>query len=48
MDESRNSETGGYGIGLSMASAIVTACGGKISAETSDGTDFIVKAVLPS
>ena len=48
MDESRNSETGGYGIGLSMANAIVTACGGKITAETSDGTDFIVKAILPS
>ena len=41
-DESRNSATGGYGIGLSMAKAIVTACGGKISASTSDGKDFRV------
>ena len=47
MDESRSSETGGYGIGLSMANAIVTACGGKITAETSDGNDFIVKAAIP-
>ena len=30
-DKSRNSETGGYGIGLSVAQAIVLANGGKIS-----------------
>lgn len=46
-DASRNSETGGHGIGLSMAQAIVSAHGGKISAHTSDGHDFIVTAVLP-
>lgn len=46
-DASRNSETGGHGIGLSMAHAIVSAHGGKISAHTTDGHDFIVTAVLP-
>lgn len=36
MDESRNSKTGGYGIGLSIAYAIVQAHKGKIMAETED------------
>lgn len=35
-DSSRNSETGGYGIGLSIASAIVSAHKGKIKAEIID------------
>ncbi len=46
-DSSRNSETGGHGIGLSMASAIVKAHGGEISARTTDGHDFIVAAAIP-
>ena len=46
-DSSRNSETGGHGIGLSMASAIVKAHGGEISAKTTDGHDFIVTASIP-
>ena len=46
-DSSRNSATGGHGIGLSMASAIVKAHGGKISARTTDGSDFIVTASIP-
>ena len=46
-DASRNSQTGGHGIGLSMAQAIVNAHGGRISARTSDGRDFIVTAALP-
>ena len=46
-DSSRNSQTGGHGIGLSMASAIVKAHGGKISAHTRSGKDFIVTATLP-
>ena len=44
-DSSRNSETGGYGIGLSVAKAIVTSCGGSINAYTEDGSEFIIKAV---
>ena len=46
-DSSRNSATGGHGIGLSMANAIVNAHGGKISARTTDGNDFMVTATLP-
>ena len=46
-DSSRNSATGGHGIGLSMANAIVNAHGGKITAHTSTGHDFIVTATLP-
>ena len=47
MDSSRNSQTGGHGIGLSMASAIVKAHGGRISARTDTGHDFIVTVALP-
>lgn len=36
-DSSRSRETGGYGIGLSLAKAIVEAHGGKISAKTNNG-----------
>lgn len=46
-DESRNSATGGHGIGLSMASAIAAAHKGKITARTTDGHDFTISAVLP-
>ena len=46
-DSSRNSATGGHGIGLSVANAIVNAHGGKISARTDSGRDFIVTATLP-
>lgn len=46
MDPSRNSEIGGHGIGLSVANAIVTAHGGKISAHTQDGQSFQITAVF--
>lgn len=46
-DKSRNSAAGGHGIGLSMASAIVGAHGGKIRARGGDGTEFIVTATMP-
>lgn len=44
-DESRNRKTGGAGIGLTIAKAIVDAHGGKISVESKFGewTEFIVK-----
>ena len=46
-DSSRNSATGGHGIGLSIAKAIVEAHGGSISASTKTGRDLTVTALLP-
>ncbi len=45
-DASRNSATGGHGIGLSVAKAIVTAHKGKISAVCPDGKSIVFTAVL--
>ncbi len=47
LDSSRNSETGGHGIGLSMAQAIVNAHKGEIKAWTKDGSTFGVTASFP-
>ncbi|MBO4419021.1 MAG: HAMP domain-containing histidine kinase [Oscillospiraceae bacterium] len=46
-DRSRNSETGGHGIGLSIAKAIAEAHGGSIAASTKTGCDFRVTVTLP-
>ena len=46
-DSSRSSQTGGHGIGLSVANAIVNAHGGNITAHTQTGRDFIVTASIP-
>ena len=46
-DASRNSETGGHGIGLSIAQAITSAHGGKITAETVNGSDFRITVTMP-
>ncbi|MCD8221054.1 MAG: HAMP domain-containing histidine kinase [Clostridiales bacterium] len=46
-DKSRNSQTGGHGIGLSIAKAIVTAHRGTVSASTSDGKSLTISASLP-
>ena len=46
-DQSRNSQTGGYGLGLSIARSIVVAHKGKIRAESPDGTTLSVVVLLP-
>jgi two-component system sensor histidine kinase CiaH len=46
-DPSRNSQTGGYGIGLSIAKAIVNSHKGKITASSQDGRSLQVVVVLP-
>lgn len=45
-DASRNSETGGYGIGLSIARAVVDAHKGKISAESKDNNSLLITVIL--
>ena len=46
-DASRNSETGGHGIGLSIAHAITDAHNGKISADTQNGADLKITVTMP-
>lgn len=45
-DQSRNSQTGGYGLGLSIARGIVAAHKGKIWAESPDGTSLMIRVNL--
>lgn len=47
IDPSRSSQTGGYGIGLSVAKAIVTAHSGRIQATTEDGQSILITASFP-
>lgn len=46
-DPSRNSETGGHGIGLSVAKAIVHSHGGKIAATAETPDSFRITVTLP-
>lgn len=41
-DQSRNSQTGGYGLGLSIASAVAAAHKGKITASTQDEKSILI------
>lgn len=45
-ENSRNSDTGGFGIGLAMAKSIVKKHGGKISAESIDGKNIRFRVEL--
>ena len=47
-EPSRNSSTGGHGIGLSIAQAVTQTHGGRISASTDDGKSFCVTVILPA
>lgn len=47
-DRSRNSKTGGYGIGLSIASAVAAAHKGKILASSRDGRSLLITVILPA
>ena len=47
IDSSRNSQTGGHGIGLSLAKAIVTAHNGKIYASSKESNTLQIKITLP-
>ena len=46
-DQSRNSDTGGYGLGLSIAAAITEAYKGNISAYTEDEKSLRITIVFP-
>ncbi|MCI6004885.1 MAG: HAMP domain-containing sensor histidine kinase [Blautia sp.] len=46
-DSSRNSQTGGYGLGLSIAAATVEAHKGKITAATEDEKSLKITVTLP-
>lgn len=46
-DQSRNSKTGGYGLGLAIASAIVHAHKGKIAATTQDEKSLLITVSIP-
>lgn len=47
-DSSRNSQTGGYGLGLSIAAATVEAHKGKITASTEDEKSLMITVILPT
>jgi signal transduction histidine kinase len=46
-DSSRNSESGGFGLGLAIAKAVTEAHKGRIRAESEDGLSLTVTAALP-
>lgn len=48
VDSSRNSSTGGYGLGLAIASGIVNAHKGKIRAESPEEKTLVITATFPA
>ena len=47
-DASRNSETGGFGLGLAVAKAVTEAHNGRIRAYSQDGSSLTVEAQFPA
>ena len=47
-DSSRNSQTGGYGLGLSIAAATVETHKGKITATTEDEKSLLITVIFPA
>ncbi|MBQ7347499.1 MAG: HAMP domain-containing histidine kinase [Clostridia bacterium] len=47
-DPSRNSKTGGHGIGLSIAKAITETHGGRLRASTADGHSLLIGVTFPA
>lgn len=47
-DQSRNSRTGGYGLGLSIASAVAAAHKGRIQAATQDERSLLIMVSFPA
>ena len=45
-EQSRNSQTGGYGIGLSVAKAVVEAHKGRIMADSADGKSLRITVIM--
>lgn len=46
-DQSRSTQTGGYGLGLSIARSVAAAHRGKIRAESPDGSSLTISVTLP-
>ena len=47
-DASRNSQTGGHGIGLSIVQAVVSAHRGEVQASSHDGQSLLISVTLPA
>lgn len=47
LEPSRNSETGGFGLGLSIADAVIRGHGGRLELRNGDRSGLIVTVVLP-
>ena len=46
-DKARNRDTGGRGLGLAIAKALVNVCGGKISADHNNPKGTIMSITIP-
>lgn len=47
LEPSRNSETGGFGLGLSIADAVIRGHGGRLELRNGDASGLVVTVILP-